>query len=315
MQIRTATEKDIPGIIELLRLSLGESLIPKSEKFWRWKHIDNPFGASMVLLAEQDGQLIGLRAFMNWQWQLQGKIYRAVRAVDTATHPDHQGKGIFKKLTLQGLDEVKSLGVSFVYNTPNQKSKPGYLKMGWKEQGRMPLKFNINPFGYKGKMPVETTNWSDLRLADDFFHIQNQGMHTQYSQAYLTWRYAENPIFNYHYLTDNSSYFLAYRYKEHSFGAELRITDLLINKKNFGRVQKKQLGKALNSRSKKVALISVSGNNYKIMQNYYPFFSIFPIVNKGPIVTFRNIQLESEAFDQLIMPEQWAYSLGDLELF
>jgi N-acetylglutamate synthase-like GNAT family acetyltransferase len=50
MEIRPAHENDIPAIVELLKLSLGESLMPKSEAFWRWKHIDNPFGKSPVIL-------------------------------------------------------------------------------------------------------------------------------------------------------------------------------------------------------------------------------------------------------------------------
>ena len=30
-------------------------------------------------------------------------------------------------------------GVDFVFNTPNDKSRPGYLKMGWEEVGRVPI--------------------------------------------------------------------------------------------------------------------------------------------------------------------------------
>src|SRR5688572_23337100 len=100
MDIREATDSDIPEIIALLKISLGESLMPKSERYWRWKHIENPFGRSPVILCWDEGKLVGVRAFMRWEWISEGQLYRAVRAVDTATHPDYQGKGIFKKLTL-----------------------------------------------------------------------------------------------------------------------------------------------------------------------------------------------------------------------
>src|SRR5688572_3667570 len=143
MLIREATEADIPAIVELLKISLGESLMPKSEAFWKWKHIDNPFGKSPVLVAEENGQLIGVRAFMQWEWQYQNKIYKAVRAVDTATHPQHQGKGIFKKLTLELVEQCKAKGVDFIFNTPNKSSKPGYLSMGWMSNGK--LKIYMHP--------------------------------------------------------------------------------------------------------------------------------------------------------------------------
>ena len=64
---------------------------------------------------------------------------RAVRAVDTATHPDHQGKGIFTKLTLGAIPDLRDDGVDAIFNTPNDKSRPGYLKMGWSQVGRVPV--------------------------------------------------------------------------------------------------------------------------------------------------------------------------------
>ena len=60
----------------------------------------------------------------------------AVRAVDTATHPDYQGRGIFRLLTLAGVEAMTAEGVQFVFNTPNDQSRPGYLKMGWLRVGR-----------------------------------------------------------------------------------------------------------------------------------------------------------------------------------
>ena len=62
----------------------------------------------------------------------------AVRAVDTATHPDYQGRGIFTRLTLRRSTSCAPTASTFVFNTPNDQSRPGYLKMGWHEVGRAP---------------------------------------------------------------------------------------------------------------------------------------------------------------------------------
>ena len=56
MHIRQATDEDIPRIISLLKKSLGEA-IPKSETYWNWKHQNNPFGKSYVLLTEENTDL------------------------------------------------------------------------------------------------------------------------------------------------------------------------------------------------------------------------------------------------------------------
>src|SRR5690242_18990664 len=119
MQIRRASSGDIPKIIDVLKLSLGESLLKKSVDIWQFKHKENPFGESYVLAAEETDQLIGVRAFMSWKWQKGNKSWQAYRAVDTATHPEHQGRGIFKTLTLQALHGVGALTPCFVFNTPN----------------------------------------------------------------------------------------------------------------------------------------------------------------------------------------------------
>ena len=43
--------------------------------------------------SSQHGQLVALRAFMRWTWRSGGRDVTAVRAVDTATHPDWRGQG------------------------------------------------------------------------------------------------------------------------------------------------------------------------------------------------------------------------------
>lgn len=144
-EIRDARDSEVEAIVELLRLGLGEGAVPRTEAFWRWKHQANPFGESPVLVAEAGGRLIGVRAFLRWTWHLGGEgdsaAVAAVRAVDTVTHPDWRGRGLFSELTRRLVDHVASEGAAFVFNTPNRKSGPGYLKLGWEEVGGLPVYF------------------------------------------------------------------------------------------------------------------------------------------------------------------------------
>jgi GNAT superfamily N-acetyltransferase len=141
-QVRPYEGKDQAAVLDLLRASLGDGPTgERSPKFFRWKHLENPFGRSYMLVAEQDGWIIGLRAFM--RWRLRGeRMVRAVRAVDTATHPDHQGKGVFRSLTLRAVEELRD-ETDVVFNTPNQNSLPGYLKMGWRILGQVPVDVRV----------------------------------------------------------------------------------------------------------------------------------------------------------------------------
>jgi GNAT superfamily N-acetyltransferase len=140
---RAYRARDEAEVLELLSTSLGPGPVGRrAPEFFRWKHLENPFGPSFLLLAESAGRIVGLRAFMRWRFRVGDRSVRAVRAVDTATHPDHRGKGIFSQLTEQALHELRG-GTELVFNTPNGKSMPGYLKMGWRTVGIFPAAIRI----------------------------------------------------------------------------------------------------------------------------------------------------------------------------
>jgi hypothetical protein len=141
--VRRATDADLPALLALLRASMGRADDPRFDALFRWKHLDNAFGPSPMWVVCAGDEIVGLRVFMRWEFVRAGSgpnaqpaVLRAIRAVDTATHPDFQGKGIFTKLTLGGIEELATEGVDFVFNTPNDNSRPGYLKMGWHVLGR-----------------------------------------------------------------------------------------------------------------------------------------------------------------------------------
>ncbi|MGZ6956855.1 MAG: GNAT family N-acetyltransferase, partial [Acidimicrobiia bacterium] len=135
---RRAEESDRAEILELLRRSLGREVDARYEQLFAWKHVENAFGPSPAWVACDGERIAGFRTLMRWEFADGREVRRAVRAVDTATHPDYQGRGIFTGLTLHAIDELRTEGVDFVFNTPNDQSRPGYLKMGWKVVGRLP---------------------------------------------------------------------------------------------------------------------------------------------------------------------------------
>lgn len=315
MNIRKAHQSDISQIIKLLKNSLGESLMPKSEAYWQWKHIDNPFGASPVWVAEEEGELIGVRAFMQWNWQKEKKVYRAIRAVDTATDPKHQGKGIFKKLTLGLLQQCEAEGIDLVFNTPNNQSKPGYLKMGWQEAGKLPIKISFKrPFhileakvrGRKETQFLELKNATefDLKTALDnyAFDFESQNhWQTAYTLRYLRWRYAEVPMIPY-YAHYNEEACCIFRLKAGALGIELRVCD------TFG--QQSGIEMLLRYVYKNCTFDYMSINGFSTIS--LPGL-IKRKMNIGPDVTIRTLaQKEVEEFQQF---KNWHPALGDLEVF
>lgn len=301
MIVRSAEDNDIPAIVNLLRLSLGESLMPKSEEFWRWKHVANPFGKSPVLLAFENEQLIGVRAFMRWEWRQGDTIYKAVRAVDTATHPAHQGKGIFRKLTIALSDECKHQGVQFIFNTPNKKSKPGYIKMGWKEYGKLPVSiYPVFP-GVKQKQANLQIVELSREIIDEHFEDQlnHKFVTTNLAPDFLKWRYVENPNVSY-YVYSNSHNWIIYRLKPTKLGLEFRICEVFLNER--GDID--QFWAKLRSLARGIGAIMITFSGHAI-----PITMLS--LKIGPMITIRSLLAEGDPFNL----EYWEPTLGDMEVF
>ena len=313
MIVRVAKTEDIPAIVALLKDSLGESLLKKTTSIWDFKHVQNPFGASYVLVAEENNQLIGVRAFMSWKWQLGDSIWQAYRAVDTATHPEHQGKGIFKKLTLQALADVGKKNDCFIFNTPNEKSRPGYLKMGWEALGKIKIALVpvllyrfIHLFSKRADALV-SLNEEQIEAICFKHNLEIQAkkeLFTPKTEAYLHWRYATNPMQPYTFLT-GKDWYLAMYVKKHKRFNELRIAEVIGG--NTSKAKKEIQQEVVNYATKQGCLL-LSTTEKSLFS--FAFYGAF-----GPILTCKDLTLNNVILQQSKQSRGWHYAMGDLELF
>jgi GNAT superfamily N-acetyltransferase len=214
LEIRRAGPSDHLAILSLAGRALGWDHPETDAELFRWKHLRNPFGPSPMWVAVQDGAIVGFRTFLRWEFEQSGyDIQRAVRAVDTATDPAAQGRGVFRRLTEHALREVRAEGADFIFNTPNDKSRPGYLKMGWEEVGRVPIA--VRPRGLRGwrrmmraRVPAEKLSepMAFGEAVDDVLGVADEvqllldrrppsaGLATRLTIPYLAWRYGDGPI-------------------------------------------------------------------------------------------------------------------------
>jgi GNAT superfamily N-acetyltransferase len=227
IRVRPYEDPDEPAILDLLSKTLGSG--PggwRSPELFRWKHERNPFGRSFMLVAEADGLIVGFRAFMRWRFVADDRELRAVRAVDTATHPDFQRIGIFSRLTKRALEELRG-ETDLVFNTPNARSGPGYLKLGWHQVGRVtvsarvrrPLRFLWRLRTARGAagVPRQGSIPIDAELARDALEdgeavsslLKGSGaparrLLTPKDTDFLRWRYGDAPLLSYYGLREFS---------------------------------------------------------------------------------------------------------------
>lgn len=209
--IRPYTEHDEPRVLDLLRRSLGGG--PGGERtaaFFRWKHLENPFGRSLLLVAESDGKILGLRAFMRWRLRSGGRTFTAARAVDTATDPEARGRGVFTRLTSEALS-LLAADTDLIFNTPNDQSLPGYLKLQWTIVGAVPVRIAVRrPVAFlrgarsagdlaarpRRAQPDVAARSAAAVMADGdvdgwarLVEDDGAGLHTPRDGGYLPWRY------------------------------------------------------------------------------------------------------------------------------
>ncbi|WP_417448408.1 GNAT family N-acetyltransferase [Idiomarina abyssalis] len=148
LSITPLASVDTLKILDLLCGSLSTvGATAKTAKFWQWKHEDNPFGVSVGLCAHSTGNssLVAVRPFMKWALRLPDQsVVCALRPVDTVTHPDWRGKGLFTKLTRAAIDDVDKDSAKLLFNTPNSSSFPGYIKLGWSCAEELAVAIKIN---------------------------------------------------------------------------------------------------------------------------------------------------------------------------
>lgn len=224
--MRPTEPSDEASVLDVLRLALGEKASTrKSAECWAWKHMENPFGQSHVLCAEDptSGEIAGVRPLMRWSFvDRDGRDHPAARAVDTATHPSYQKRGIFSRLTRIAISDLRAAGVEFIFNTPNDVSRPAYLKLGWRIAARWPV--YVRPvrslrtvqraiFGVSDRHDVPSlaecgfVAWQDFReehatsieaLLCRFEKTRPRvGYRTRRTLTYLDWRYGRHPDIGY----------------------------------------------------------------------------------------------------------------------
>ena len=329
---------DEQQVLHLLGAALaGGPTGRRTAEFFRWKHRANPFGPSYGLVAEVDGAVVGVRLFLRWELTVAGRTVRAVRAVDTATDPDFQGRGIFRSLTLAALEELGA-DTDLVFNTPNSSSRPGYLKMGWAPVGTVPVALRPVRWvrfarhvrsaapgiasagaGAGCSLPPAASVFEDAApLADLLARVEaeqpDDRMRTRRTLAYLRWRYADAPDLDYRVIavTDRGALRgLAFaRPRQRGMLRELTLSELLTVPGDRSTLRRLLLGAARDSGCDHVAT-HLADDGVSRAVGLSAGYLTWPGVGMGLVAR----PLRDGLSPDPLSPASWRWSLGDLEVF
>jgi GNAT superfamily N-acetyltransferase len=325
LDVRRATDDDLSAVLELLQAALGWVPDDAYARFFAWKHHQSPFGRSPAWVAvdpEAGDRVVGFRTFSRWQFARGDTVVDAVRAVDTSTHPDYQGRGIFSLLTRRALDELRAEGVAFVFNTPNDRSRPGYFKMGWQLVERLPVAATPrSPLSLVRMIRARTPadKWSapteaGMPVADvladgaviaallEAARPADDRLYTHRTPAYLAWRYGFAPL---HYRAvvapaGLASGVVVFRLRRRGAALEAAVCEQIVPAGD------ERTGAALVRR-----VLRDTGADHAVqIGRPRPASGLLPVPGQGPTLVWRDL-----AEPAMPPADRWSLGLGDIELF
>ena len=152
-----------------------------------WFYERSPVRPASVMLAEEDGIVVGTVGFVFAVAELAGREQEIAFAVNLATDPAYERRGIFRALQAANEERVAALGIEMIFTVPTAASTPVLVDvLGW--QRLAPLRVWARPGALRrssravvarfGERPDRQLQGRDRLMRDD---------------AWLNWRFADGP--------------------------------------------------------------------------------------------------------------------------
>lgn len=138
-------DKSLQNVADLQNIVYSGSnhkFTPQGFRFW---YLDNPMGKVISFNAFYKEQLVAHYACIPIKMKIGGRVSSGLLDMATVTHPEHRGKGLFKRLAQTTYEYAKENGYEFVIGVANANSFPGYMKyFPFTFIGQLDVKWGIN---------------------------------------------------------------------------------------------------------------------------------------------------------------------------
>jgi GNAT superfamily N-acetyltransferase len=97
-------------------------------EYLSWLYLHNPDGHAFGFDAREGDVLAAQYVCIPAQANIDGQLMRVLLSLNTATHPQFQGKGLFTKLAAMTYEAAEAAGYAGVYGVANANSTPGFVR-------------------------------------------------------------------------------------------------------------------------------------------------------------------------------------------
>ena len=160
------TKATVPDYVSLFDRSYGGDA-KLSAEYLAWQYASNPDGGVIGVDAFDGDTLAAHYAVIPRRFEVGGSEILGALSVNTATHPEYQGKGLFTRLAAETYTAAAAMGVRFVTGVANANSVTGFVrKLGFKDFGAIRLAVGAVPMASPegGVRTLRSEGWWRWRL-------------------------------------------------------------------------------------------------------------------------------------------------------
>jgi GNAT superfamily N-acetyltransferase len=139
--------------------ALFKACFPMTDKFTpaylEWLYLANPDGRALGFDAWDGERLAAHYVCVPARAWVEGREAPVLLSLNTATHPDYQGKGLFTKLAAMTYEAGAAAGFDGVYGVANANSTPGFIrKLGFQLVRPLEARIGLGGLRHAEKPPA-----------------------------------------------------------------------------------------------------------------------------------------------------------------
>lgn len=163
-----------------------------------WRYFKNPQKDIVACFAFDDGKLIANYSVSPVPLYHKGKVIKAAQSLNTMTHPNYMGRGLFVTLAKEVYSFLKNNGYDLVWGFPNYISNRTFVtRLEWKDVLTIPtLEVSLDGLRHN-EAGINVVEDNEILLDYTSCLNNHDAIQVNKSNEYLYWRYAIHPHIEY----------------------------------------------------------------------------------------------------------------------
>lgn len=265
------------------------------------RYLENPIDELQMCVALSEGNIVANYAVSPSYVTVGEKRFKSAMALNTMTHPDFLGQGLFVQLAQKLCSQLKDDNYDMIYAFPNYISNRIFInKLNWRNIYEIPTLELIveRPIEYQTREIIEKES------PRTFVNYNSNKIHIDKNSDYLCWRYEECPNNKYYFIETINGGWCIYKYYENI----INVVDYYIcENRDVHNIIGYLTEMALKNKKDRITIWSSINSNIHLVLEKLGFRNRYPITYFAAIDLGLNEKINLDVFDY----RNWIIQMGD----